>query len=110
MVISIRGKNMKGRIKSFKLGSHNIKVQYKSNVIGPDGYPVLGLSEFLNNRIYVATSFQGKAIAEEVVEHTLYHEVSHFMMYLMNKQELNQDEAFVDVLGGLIAQLVKSMR
>jgi predicted SprT family Zn-dependent metalloprotease len=85
-------------------------VYYRANVIGPEGHPVLGLSEFLNNRIYVATSFQGKAIAEEVIEHTFFHEVSHFMMYLMNRQDLNQDEAFVDVLGGLMAQFVKTMK
>jgi hypothetical protein len=98
------------KYKSFKLGSHTIKVIYQKTVAGPDGSPVLGLSEFLHNQILIATEFNGKKIADEVIEHTLYHEAAHFMMYAMNKGDLNNDEAFVDILGGHIAQMTKSLK
>jgi hypothetical protein len=98
------------KYKSFKLGSHTIKIVYQKNVYGPDGNPVLGLSEFLHNQILVATEYGGKPIADEVIEHTLYHEAAHFMMHIMNQTELNNNEMFVDILGGHIAQMSKTLK
>ena len=108
MAFSTRG-NMK-RFKTLSLGSHSIQIVYKKTVLSPDGAPVLGISEFLHNTIEISTEFQGKKLAEEVITHTLFHEIVHFILHLMNCNELNENEAFVDQVGGHIAQVMKTLK
>jgi hypothetical protein len=53
---------------------------------------------------------KGIILSEDVIFHSLCHELSHFIMILMNMAELNSNEAFIDVLGGFIAQFIKSKK
>lgn len=42
------------------------------------------------------------------MEHTLCHELIHFILYYMNIPKLRDDEHFVDVFAGLLHQSLKS--
>lgn len=48
--------------------------------------------------------------AESFVWYTLWHELVHAILDLTGHKELSQDERFVDALGGVIYQVVKTLR
>lgn len=99
------------RVKKFILGSHTINVKYVKDVIDPDtGEKILGLCNPLTNTIHVATYFKGEKLAEDVVNHSLHHELTHYILSLLGEQELNNNETFVDMVGGYIHQYVKTKK
>ena len=99
------------RVRKFELGSHSIKVTYQKVVRNPeDGSEIFGLCDPMRNQITIATTMRGIALSEDVVFHSLCHELSHFTMILMNMAELNSNEAFIDMLGGFIAQFMKTSK
>jgi hypothetical protein len=99
------------RIKKFILGSHTVNVKYVRDVIDPDtGEKILGLCNPLTNTILVATHFKGEKLAEDVVMHSLNHETVHYILSLMGETELNNNENFVDMVGGYIYQYIKTKK
>lgn len=42
----------------------------------------------------------------DVVLHTYWHEVTHFLLHYSGRPDLSEDEVLVDTLGGLLAQVV----
>jgi hypothetical protein len=101
----------KMRIKKFELGSHTVKVSYQKTVRNPDdGAEIFGLCDPMRNHITIATSMRGIELSEDVVFHSLCHELAHFIMILMNMAELNSNEPFIDMLGGFIAQFMKTSK
>ena len=93
------------RVKSFKLGGHNIKVKYMRTVRDPEsGQEIFGLCNAMTNEIHVATHIREHELSEDVVQHSLAHERSHLMMILMNEGDLNANEKFIDVLGMFLHQ------
>lgn len=102
---------MKKRFKSFQLGSHTIKVKYVKKLISPEnGKEILGLCSPLTNTITVSTHFNGEPISEDSIQHSFFHELGHYLMLVMNKLELYEDENFVDSLGMFIAQFYKTSK
>jgi predicted SprT family Zn-dependent metalloprotease len=95
------------RIKTFRLLNHRIKVEYKKRIIAPDGSCPYGICYVEKNKIEIATHSPstGEPLPEDFIQHTLWHEIGHLLMALMNKNDLFADEAFVDGLGSLLAQL-----
>jgi hypothetical protein len=99
------------RIKSFQLGSHKIKVKYVKSLIDfSTDSEIFGRANAKTNILEVATHIGGEPLAEDVITHSLYHELAHFMMILMNQWDLNLNEAFIDSLGGFIAQFDKTKK
>jgi hypothetical protein len=99
------------RIKAFKLGSHDIKVKYLKAVNDPSsGQSLFGRFDPKTKTIEVALTMHGVDIVEDVIDHTLHHELAHAMMILMYEMDLNQNEKFIDQLGGLMAQFNKTKR
>lgn len=99
------------RIKSFQLGSHNFKVKYVKRLIdAASESEIFGRANPKTNVIEVATSMHGEPLAEDVVYHTLHHELAHLIMILMMESELNANEKFIDNLGGYIAQFNKTKK
>jgi Zn-dependent peptidase ImmA (M78 family) len=43
-------------------------------------------------------------------EHVFFHELAHCLLDLSGQEELSKDESYVDTLGGLIHQFVRSQR
>lgn len=99
------------RFKKFQLGGHDIQVKYLSTVRDPEtGAEVLGLCNPKQNVISVATHLQGDALSEDVMLHSFFHELAHFLLIMMGEQELNQNEDFVDLLGAFLHQFWKSRK
>lgn len=88
------------RTKSFKLGGHSIVIKYMKTVKDPEtGHHIFGLCNPMTNEIHLATHLNGVKLAEDVIRHSLKHEVVHYILVLMNQHDLNSNEPFVDMLG-----------
>lgn len=99
------------KLRSFQLGCHTLKIEYPKVVISPETKrQVYGQVSFSENTIKIAQTINGKKISPEVQNHTLHHELVHYIMFLMGKWKLNNDETFVDLLGGFFAQFNKTKR
>jgi len=100
------------RIKKFELGPHTVKVRYKKNVPHPDGSGAhcFGTYNSAMNEIIVATHLRDQQLPDDVIFHSLCHELSHAIMTSMGHTELNLDESFIDLLGGFIAQFIKTKK
>lgn len=98
------------RIKKFQLGGHDISVKYVKTVHCPSQGELFGRADPKNNVIEISTHLNGAPLSEDVITHTLFHELSHMMMILMNEFELNANEKFIDVLGMLLHQFHKTKR
>lgn len=48
------------------------------------------------------------ALTGDQLWHTYYHEVIHVILGSLGRQDLNQDEAFVDAFAGLLYQIQKT--
>jgi hypothetical protein len=93
------------RIKTFKLGGHTIKVKYVKTVRDHEtGQEIFGNCNPMTNEFHIATYLNGHKLSEEVIRHSLAHERVHYMLILMNQAELNNNEAFVDIMGMFLHQ------
>jgi len=102
---------MKKRFKSFELGSYKFTIKYVKTVKDPDtGEELLGLCDYLDGTIYVATEFKGQKLSEDAIQHNYHHEEAHAIMGIMGKQDLNRDEIFIDHLGLCLAQIRKTSK
>ena len=84
------------RIKRLELGGHDIRVKYQPIVRDEEGAEIFGLCDPLQNIIYVAETMKGVQLAEDVLLHSLCHEIVHYILMLMSEHELNSNEPFVD--------------
>ena len=83
---------------------HKIKVEKKKNFMSlTDNH---GLSDFQKNVITLQDVT--KSYSLEQMEHTFYHELVHFILNAMNEHELNTNEKFVDLFGGLLHQALNT--
>jgi hypothetical protein len=99
------------RIKKFCLGNHTIKVKYvKCLYDHASESEIFGRVNPKTNIIEIATVMGEEKLAEDVIEHSLHHELTHYILMLMGQWELNSNENFVDALGGFIAQFNKTKR
>jgi len=99
------------KYKSFQLGSHTVKVSYVKKIISPEnGKEILGLCNPLQNKILVAKTLNGEILSEDAIEHSFYHELSHYLMLVMGKGDLYENEDFVDSLGMFLAQFTKTAK
>jgi hypothetical protein len=99
------------RIKSFRLGGHKIKIKYLKSVYDHNqGGEIFGRANFATNVIEIATTVMGQPLAEEVIDHTLYHEAVHFFLHLLGEHELNGNERLVDGLGLFMQQFIQTRK
>lgn len=99
------------RFQGFSLGGHDIKVKYVDTVRCPEsGAEIFGLANPMTNQIFVATHIKGNALSEDVLLHSFFHELAHFLLILMGEHELNQNEDFVDLLGAFLHQWWKTKK
>lgn len=51
-----------------------------------------------------------KGLEEGQKDHTLWHEITHVILDHMGEEELSSNEKFVDLFGGLLAQVIKTLK
>lgn len=98
------------KYKSFNLGPHKIKIRYVKNLVGDDNKPLYGLIDFSANTILICTHFNNVAISQDVIDHSLSHEIMHCIMNYLNMHELNANEVFVDTVSGSVLNVIKTLK
>lgn len=66
----------------------------------PEG--CIGKADYQNQRICINPEFAGKCLTEQ----TYYHELMHWMLFIMGEDELKSNEQFVDMLSHFIYQAI----
>jgi hypothetical protein len=98
------------RIRAFDLKGYHIKVCYRKRVYGNEGDRVYGTCDYEKNLILIATHSPttNEPLTKDMMDHSLEHEKLHFILFLSNRHDLNEDDDFVDGLAGYHHQAKKS--
>lgn len=103
------------RLKSFEILNYTVPVYYHQEIIDPEeGGKLFGRCNPQSSYILVATHspFDGEPLSEDVIKHNLCHEIAHFVLFFTPEKyrKLYNDEDFVDLLGALTAQVLKTAK
>jgi hypothetical protein len=93
---------MKKLPKQFEILGRKFDIQYDKSLGENLGvcFPDNGLIKIVKN----------KFLPRDSVEHTLWHEISHAILYAMGEEELFRNEKFIDLLGGILYQISKTLK
>jgi len=99
--------------KSFNLFGHTIRVVFSASKFDEeDG--AFGFASYRRNEIQIRPSSEITPLTEDCLEQTFYHELAHFIIYYAehaydrNKEPMYKNEGFIDLVGNLMHQAVKS--
>jgi hypothetical protein len=87
----------------FSLLNHTITVRVLSKSEWPAKY-IDAVGVWDNNKNEILLLKQPRTL----LRHTFWHEATHALLDMMGQSKLSTNEAFVDSLGGLLAQLMDS--
>lgn len=87
---------------SVNLLGHTITVKQNSKKVERE--KDFGQASFTKLTIKLAGNVGGKPTPQSHLEHTFFHELVHQCLWAMQETELNENEQFVDVMGGLLHQ------
>lgn len=93
-------------IKEFQILGHTIKVKVVKKIPGKGMHLNRGLWVPEKNLIYI----ESNPTNIDLMEQTLYHEISHCILDNMGYTKLSSDEKFVDLLGSMLHQMIKTSR
>lgn len=62
------------------------------------------------NRIKVCEEFKGDILPDDMIEQSLWHEITHQVLYKMNEFELSGNERFVQSFSLLLHQAIKTLK
>lgn len=88
--------------KSFKLGGLEIKVNIDNEMVHRK--KVIGECRYSEQSITMDIT----AGHEELTEQSFYHELIHWILYMMSRDELRNDEGFVDLFAHFLYQYEKT--
>lgn len=92
-------------IKSFKLGARKYKV-----VIVSHDTSNLGRAKTPLGIVEIQDTWSGLPVPEDSMEESLYHEMFHCVLDQIGRQDLNDDETFVQSVAGMLYQFVKTAK
>jgi len=94
--------------KQFELMGQTINVAFTDDLQhDKDAY---GTANFRDNKICIQKSTKHAPLPKDKLEHIFFHEVAHWVLSSMGEEELMLNEKFVDSLGGLFYQAIKSSK
>jgi hypothetical protein len=88
----------------FNLLGREITVIYDTERCNARG--AFGYADLSYDTIYLAEELDGKPIPTPTLAHTFLHEALHFMLDAMGENKLGNNEKFVDLLSGLMHQML----
>jgi hypothetical protein len=88
--------------KSFKLFATKIKVKYNNEEC--NNKDVYGLTNYSTSTITLAKTDKNKKLPKDKRLDSFYHEKVHMILLAMNKDDLSNNESFVDVFSKLLRQ------
>lgn len=89
---------------SFYLLDRRIEVKFVHDMQTRDD--AYGLSLYRKNLIEIQDTSEGCSRSPEQMAHTFWHEVIHWLYYTLGKDDFRNDEAHIDLMAGLIHQLM----
>jgi predicted SprT family Zn-dependent metalloprotease len=81
----------------------DIKVELDNKLMMEKG--IVGCAVYEQQKIIIDPTIDGL----DVLQQTFIHEVVHYILYVMGKQELRRDEEFVDGFAHLAYQIIKQL-
>ncbi len=88
-----------------KIVNKVIKIVWDKELITHDDF--YGACEYRYERIKIQPSTKSWPRSEQDIEHTFFHELTHYILDTMNEGELRSNEKFVDVFSGILHQVLK---
>jgi len=72
------------------------------DIVESDKIPDEGMAyaDYKNQKIYINKNL----VTKEMTEQTYYHELVHWITFLMLREDLNRDEKFIDMFAHLLYQ------
>lgn len=86
----------------FKLAGLTVEIKNDESLVKDKGY--IGEARYHEQSILL----DKQAAPCDSVEQAYHHELVHWILYVMNKDELRNNEEFVDVFGHLLYQAIKT--
>jgi hypothetical protein len=83
---------------SFMLGGLTVSVELDNTLVSSKR--MLGEARYMEQLIHLDASIGKK----QLIEQTYYHELVHWILYVMNEDELRNNEKFVDVFAQFLYQ------
>lgn len=62
------------------------------------------------NIIKICEEFKGDILPDDTIEQSLWHEITHHILYKMNEFELTNNEKFVQTFSLLLHQAIKTLK
>ncbi|HPQ79380.1 MAG TPA: hypothetical protein PLG47_02940 [Candidatus Dojkabacteria bacterium] len=91
---------------SFNLLGHTVNVVFDDKSM--DDKNALGCCSPTLNTITLTNKNGIDTLPQDVIEHTYWHEVVHFILKTMGEEELYKNEKFVDLFAALLHQILKT--
>lgn len=95
---------------SFYLFGQEIMVRFSGNLETADAFANLGATDPLNNEITLLFSVNGTKINNNIMSQVFFHELVHHVLFLIHREDLSDDETFVDLFGSLLHQAITTMK
>jgi len=94
--------------KSFKLFGNTITVEFDEQLC--EDREAYGLALFKEDKI-ILSRYAGKTkISKENIECTFFHELVHFILNKLGKDELSKNEELTEQISGLLHQYIKTQK
>jgi len=87
---------------SISLCGLDIEIELREGFTAETG--MLGLADYKNLKIIIDPDF----CPAQAIRQTFFHECGHYILWMMGEEKLRNNEKFVDMLGHLMYQIIKS--
>jgi len=94
--------------KEFQLFGQVIRVEFDHKLNFEEN--CIGQCRYRENKILLCPSTKDYPISKDQQLQTFFHELVHYMFFLLNENELRDNEKIVDQLGHLIQQFHKTKK
>ena len=93
--------------KSFKLMGKTIQVEFDKQLnFKQDWY---GAAVYRQDIIKLQSDCKEWPLSRSKIEQSFLHELTHWILYMCQKDKLNHDESFIDLFSGLLHQALTTM-
>ena len=93
--------------KRFKLMGRTIKVKYEKKIRFRKDWA--GSAIYREHKITIQSSSKEFPLSRDDIEQSFLHELTHWILYMGQKDKLNSDEDFVDLFASLLHQAITTM-
>lgn len=90
----------------FELGGRTIKIICKNGMVDEDDS--VGYAKYRKNEIWLQNNIKGTMRTTDHKNETFLHELVHWILYMINEEELRDNEKFVSLFAEYLHQALKT--